>query len=1115
MLGAGIAAATVATGVSARAATKPGSRQFYVSPTGHGDGSITAPFGTLEDARDAIRALKTLPPGGITVNLRGGRYERTAPFALTVQDSGAADAPVVYRVFPGERAAVVGGAKLDGHAFAPVDDPAVLARLAPAARDQIRQISLPDHGITDYGTIPSRHYGTVEPATPQLVVDDTLCRLARWPDTAYAAMGTIINQGQSGADLQFQYTDDRPDHWATTEDTWVLEYAQYNWAFQTLPISAIDTATKTITCGGQTLYGAVAGARYFYFNVLEELDTPGEWYLDRSTGMLYVYPPTDLAGASIRLTQLDQPLVTMDSVSHLSFDGISFGETRVDAMSCTNCTDITVSAATFAFIGNHAVTTNGGARNVIQRCTMYDIGTGAVVVNAGDRPTLTPGDCAVQDSHFFRYSIVNPTYSPAISCGGVGNRIAHNEINDAPHEAVAFSGNDHVVEYNEIHHVVSDSADAGAIYGGRDWTWRGNVFRYNYLHDITNDVPGGRKSAVYLDDMVSGCYVYGNIFENVDTGIQHCGRHNVADNNIMIDCNEPVYIGNWGAKDLDTLTQRLNAMPYQSEPWASRYPELLTILNDDPGVPKYNTVIRTVESASGASSYVADAVTYGTLMDNWVTDNADLGFAGNTHYLRGDSPVFDTVADFGAIPAGLVGRYSDGVYARRGSDLVTAYTESGDITKGLARQLIGRFAEVSRALRRHDQQAAAAGLRTLAGEIGSGASRHACSIVAAAGLTGLVDAVLAAVTADVFAGVTPHLEKSVITVGESVDAWTTGEMLSGSCVNVLPTFALTSRTPVATVVDRDAVRGARIGTAMIRATATSDGVTQSGDVAIPVVAYLLKSLQITADSRLVAPGAALALTVTGTTTAGDPVTFQPGDVQFASSDSSVATVDATGSAVGVAVGTALISARASANGVSVESSIGLLVGNSTTLPDGWTLRNLGATVHGGSIATQGLASYQDNTFRVLTDGANIWNDSDDATFLYRSTNGSNVSVSATITAGTNTSGAGYGVMIRDGNSPSAHEVNLRYQDGGQLNLVYRNDQSPTSAFISIGAATLPVQLRLTKSGDEFTAYRYQNGDWQSVGSTTVTMGEGLQVGIGAYASTALVAEVTCTDIAIT
>lgn len=257
LLGAGVAAAAVASATTARAATPPGAVRFYIAPGGHGDGSIGSPFGTLEAARDAIRALPSPPSGGVTVYLRAGRYERNAPFALTARDSGADGAPVRYQAFPGEQPSVVGSAELS--AFTAVTDPAVLSRLAPATRSQVRQISLPAHGITNYGTIPSRHFGTVVPATPQLIVDDTLLHLARWPDTGYAAMGTIVNQGQSGADLAFHYTDDRPGHWADPGDAWIMEYAKYNWAFQTLPIASVDTATRTITCNGQTLYGAVAG----------------------------------------------------------------------------------------------------------------------------------------------------------------------------------------------------------------------------------------------------------------------------------------------------------------------------------------------------------------------------------------------------------------------------------------------------------------------------------------------------------------------------------------------------------------------------------------------------------------------------------------------------------------------------------------------------------------------------------------------------------------------------------------------------------------------------------------------------------------------------------------
>lgn len=502
-------------------------------------------------------------------------------------------------------------------------------------------------------------------------------------------------------------------------------------------------------------------------------------------------------------------------------------------------------------------------------------------------------------------------------------------------------------------------------------------------------------------------------------------------------------------------------------------------------------------------------------MDNWVTDAADPGFAdieGDVHYLRGDSPVFSAIVDFGVIPAGMVGPYSDATFLRRGTDLVTTYAGTGDLQRGIAQTLLAGFGQVTRAVGRQDRNSAAAGLTAITAQINAGLRSHACSPVAAAGLTALVDAVLAAVSPDVFAAVTPHAQKSMIVVGETVDIWATGEMRSGRYVNVFPVFTLTSVDPkVAEVVDADTVRALSTGTADIRASATQDGVRRSGDTSVPVVPYLLKSLQIAADTRLVTVGKSLTLSVTGTTTAGNPVTFPAGAVHFTSADESVATVDTNDTVTGVATGTVVVSATAVANGLSVQADIGVMASATPSLPAGWSVRNLGATVHGGQVPTQGAADYADGTFRVMTDGANIWND--DATFLCQTVTATDATVSATFTAGTG-SGAGYGVVIRDGNAPDAHEVHLRSQDGGQLNLVYRNDQHPNSSYTPIGNAALPVQLRLTKSGDQFTAYQYRNGGWQQVGTVTATMGTDLQVGIGIYASAAMVAEVECTDVTI-
>ena len=39
-----------------------------------------------------------------------------------------------------------------------------------------------------------------------------------------------------------------------------------------------------------------------------------------------------------------------------------------------------------------------------------------------------------------------------------------------------------MIEFNEIHHVALETGDVGAIYAGRDWTFRSNRIRHNFIH---------------------------------------------------------------------------------------------------------------------------------------------------------------------------------------------------------------------------------------------------------------------------------------------------------------------------------------------------------------------------------------------------------------------------------------------------------------------------------------------------------------------------------------------------------------------------------------------------------------------------------------------------------
>jgi hypothetical protein len=90
------------------------------------------------------------------------------------------------------------------------------------------------------------------------------------------------------------------------------------------PVVRIDGETREMETRMVSFYGMKTGAPYYFYNVLEELDTPGEWYLDRESGLLYWYPSMPLEKADVMLSLLTESILTMKGVSHVTLKGITF-----------------------------------------------------------------------------------------------------------------------------------------------------------------------------------------------------------------------------------------------------------------------------------------------------------------------------------------------------------------------------------------------------------------------------------------------------------------------------------------------------------------------------------------------------------------------------------------------------------------------------------------------------------------------------------------------------------------------------------------------------------------------------------------------------------------------
>lgn len=615
-----MAALAVVMGMPVRAA---GSLTLYVSHDGNDNwsGRLAAParsgkdgpLATLEAARDAIRSLRSSRAihGAVQVCIRGGVYERTTAFVLESRDGGSPDARVTYGAYGREAVTLRGGRQVRD--WSPVTDPAVLDRMDPSARGKVLVADLKSQGITDYGRLMRRGFGVGGSAALDLTFDGKPMTLARWPNDGWATIAGAP-KGQEGG--QFTYTGDRPSRWSRATDIWLHGYWTFDWADTYERVAAIDTASRTIsTEPPHGAYGYSPGRRWYALNLLEELDSPGEWWLDRETGRLYFWPPEPIAGRAAVVSLLADPLIDLRQASNVTLEGITLECGRGSAVTMSGCTASIAAGVTIRNMGGTGMVVDGGAGCGAQSCDIYQVGEGGLSLSGGDRKTLTPCGHFAVNCHIHDHSAWCRTYRPAIGIYGVGVRATHNLIHDGPHNAILLGGNDHVIEYNDISRVCTQTGDAGAVYMGRDWSMRGTVVRYNRFHDVGPQVAGGEPGrytevmSVYLDDCYCGTTIQGNLFVRAGRSIMvGGGRDNVIEGNVFVDCRPSIHIDQrgkgWAAGYIKPnggwdIFENLRRMDYDKPPYSTRYTHLAQILDDDPAAAKYNRVTRNIHVGKG------------------------------------------------------------------------------------------------------------------------------------------------------------------------------------------------------------------------------------------------------------------------------------------------------------------------------------------------------------------------------------------------------------------------------------------------------------------------------------------------------------------------------------
>jgi hypothetical protein len=469
--------------------------------------------------------------------------------------------------------------------------------------------------------------------------------LARWPNEGFVQIADAP-AGKDGG--QFAYSGERPARWADEPDAWLHGYWFYDWADTYESVASIDVARHTIsTRPPHGAYGYKKGQRYYALNLLCELDSPGEYYVDRAAGRLYFWPPSPIRDGDAVVSMADG-LVTMRDVSNVTIRGLTLEACRGTAVAISGGAHDRVERCTIRNTGGLGAFISGGTDNGVVRCDIHATGQGGISLNGGDRKTLAPGGDFAEDNEVHDFSRVCRTYRPAVGVEGVGNRVSHNLLYDGPHCAILLGGNDHVIEYNEIHNVCFECGDVGAFYMGRDWTARGTVIRYNFFHDISGPGLYGAQG-VYLDDAASGITIFGNVFCRVTkAAFIGGGRDNTVENNLFIDCEPALHVDaralGWmsqSAAEGGVLRQRLAAMPYRQPPWSARYPALVDILDNEPAAPKGNVIARNIQWGGTWDDIEAKARPYLTFEQNLLdTDPRCVDVEKMDFRLREDSPAW-------------------------------------------------------------------------------------------------------------------------------------------------------------------------------------------------------------------------------------------------------------------------------------------------------------------------------------------------------------------------------------------------------------------------------------------------------------------------------------------
>ena len=535
--------------------------ELFVAAGGNdsGPGSESAPLATLAAAQKAVRQrIAAGLTGDVTVTIRAGTYRLDQPSVFGPEDSGSEKFAITYRAAPGDKVTVSGGTPVSGWTRGP---------------DGVWTAQVP--GVKE----GKWHFR-------QLYVNGRRAVRARSPNANDANPCWQLAGAELSGDRK-RYTLTLAANvlsaWKNVADVEAVVFG--NWEINRKRLESVEPKSGLVVLAPPHAEGHEAirpgPGRWCYFeNAREMLDQPGEWYLDRTTGVLSYLPRDgeDLAKAEVvapRLVELVTVKGTVERpVRNLHFKGLQFRHTdwplpAIGYMGIQAChyvsrdhwsqgwevipAAVRLEDAAGCSVEDGLLTNLGGsAIELGLRCRSVAVlgnrivdatGNGVMVAGPNDEAQV-PADNRVCNNHVHACG-VGHAGAVGIWVGFArGTTVSHNLIHGLPYSGISVGWQwnpqptackANRVEYNHVYDVMNQLCDGGCIYtlGFQP----GTVIRGNHLHDVRRSrfAQGAPNNGMFIDEGSKGFLFDSNvIYSTADEHVRfnQCSRdwHTWRDN---------------------------------------------------------------------------------------------------------------------------------------------------------------------------------------------------------------------------------------------------------------------------------------------------------------------------------------------------------------------------------------------------------------------------------------------------------------------------------------------------------------------------------------------------------------------------------------------------------